>query len=65
MITIAGDGARTNPDAGWDLRGVADDPNPTYACPNGTSLLEMDTLKVFFYDAGSGKWLGPDGEERS
>ena len=63
MITNASDAGATNT-SGWDLRGKASDPNPSYECPNGTSLFEFDSRKVFFYDAATGKWLGENGEER-
>ena len=37
----------------WDLRCMSTDPNPvdTENFPDGISLFEKDTFKVFFFDA--------------
>ena len=55
MVTYAGDGARTNPDMGWDLRGLSADAKPT-DIPNGSTFLEMDTGKVYAFDAENTQW---------
>lgn len=55
MVTYAGEGARTNPDMGWDLRGLSSDEKPTDV-PNGSTFLEMDTSKVFAFDKTNTQW---------
>lgn len=55
MVTYAGEGARTNPDMGWDLRGLSSDEKPT-TLPNGSTFLEMDTGNVYVFDAENEQW---------
>ena len=53
----------------WDLRGLSTDPNPSEDeiryMPDGTSLFEKDTFKVFFLDKPNNQWIGENGEVRS
>lgn len=53
----------------WDLRGLSTDPNPSEeeakVFPDGISLFEKDTRKVFFFDKPNNQWLGKNGEVRS
>lgn len=39
-----------------DIRCKSTDSKPT-GVPNGSSLIEMDTGKVYFFDADSSQWL--------
>lgn len=55
MVTYAGDGARTNPEMGWDLRGLSADEKPT-ELPNGSTFLEMDTGDVYIFDEEHYQW---------
>lgn len=55
MVTYAGDGARTNPIAGHDLRGLSSDTKPTDV-PNGSTFIEMDTGNVFMFDEQNSQW---------
>lgn len=55
MYTYAGDGARTNPNMGHDLRGLSADTKPMDV-PNGSTFLEMDTGKVFAFDEENKLW---------
>lgn len=34
-----------------------DTPKPTEGVGNGSALIEMDTSKVYFFDAGNSEWL--------
>ena len=40
------------------FRGLEDDDKPD-GVPNGSDYLEMDTGKMFYYDAENGTWLDP------
>ncbi len=39
-----------------------DTPKPTGAVLNGRAFIEMDTGKIYFYDAESGEWREWGGE---
>lgn len=45
-----------------DLRGLSTDEKPTQignkAIGNGSSYIEIDTQKIYFYDADSQEWIG-------
>ena len=45
-----------------ELRGMSGDTKPTIIenkiIENGSTLLEMDTQKIFFFDADSQEWKG-------
>lgn len=56
MVTIAGDGARNNPDAGLDYRGLSSDTKPTANVPNGSTFLEMNTGNVYIFDKENTTW---------
>ena len=40
-----------------DVRCLSTDTKPTEHIANGSSLVEMDTGKVYFYDADNEQWL--------
>lgn len=65
MAVTNASGSGTTIHEGWDLRCKHTDPNPAGDYPNGASLFEMDTFKVYFYDADTGKWIRKNGEVRS
>ena len=59
-------GHPTTMDGGFDLRCLATDPNPNPDdYPDGQSLFEKDTFKVWFLDKDSGQWIRKNGEVRS
>ena len=37
--------------------GLSDDTKPTEGVGNGSAFIEMDTSKVYFFDAGNSEWL--------
>ena len=37
--------------------GLSTDSKPTEGVGNGSALIEMDTSKVYFFDAGNSEWL--------
>lgn len=39
-----------------DLRGLSTDSKPTNNIPNGSTFIEMDSGKVYMWDAGNGQW---------
>lgn len=55
MVTNASDGEVTVT-TGWDLRGLSTDNKPTDV-PNGSTFLEMNTSKVYVFDAENSQWL--------
>lgn len=42
----------------WDIRGLSTDEKPVKNVPNGSSFTEMDTQKVFFFNAETETWIG-------
>ena len=54
MVTNAYDGEVTM-HTGYDLRGMSTDTKPTDV-PNGSTFWEMDTGKVYGFDAGGKIW---------
>ncbi len=38
-----------------DVRGLSTDTKPT-TCPNGSTFVEMDTGKVYIFDAENAQW---------
>lgn len=56
MVTIAGDGTQSNPDAGLDYRGLSSDTKPTENVPNGSTFLEMNTGNVYIFDKENSSW---------
>lgn len=40
-----------------EIRGLSTDTKPTENITNGSSFIEMDTGKIYFYDAISKQWL--------
>lgn len=40
-------------------RGLSDDTKPTDGVPNGSDFLEIDTGKVWYYDAEGETWIDP------
>ena len=53
-------------DGAYDLRIMSTDPNPNPDdYPDGISLFEKDTFKVFFLDKDTGNWIRKNGEVRS
>lgn len=39
-----------------EYRGLSTDTKPT-SCGNGSVFIEMDTGKIYFFDASTGDWL--------
>ena len=39
-----------------DIRGLSTDNKPTVNIPNGSTFIEMDSGKIYFYDADSNEW---------
>ena len=39
-----------------DLRGLSTDNKPTTNIPNGSTFIEMDSGKVYMWDAGNEQW---------
>lgn len=59
-------GATTTMHGDIDLRCMSSDPNPNPDdYPDGQSLFEKDTFKVWFLDKPAGKWIRKNGEVRS
>lgn len=59
-------GHPTTINGGFDLRLKSTDPNPNPDdYPDGVSLFEKDTFKVFFLDKDTGQWITKGGEVRS
>lgn len=56
---------QSEPDAGGELRsvvlsemrGLSTDEKPTQNVANGSSFIEMDTGRIFFFDEANGRWL--------
>ena len=40
----------------YEYHGISTDTKPLN-CPNGSIFLEMDTSKIYFYDAAGAQWL--------
>lgn len=38
------------------LYGLSTDEKPTYRISNGTAFVEMDTHKIYFFDAANATW---------
>lgn len=38
------------------LYGLSTDAKPTYRISNGTAFIEMDTSKLYFFDAANAQW---------
>ena len=51
----------TSEDKGVEFRGLSDDEKPTDIdgkdIPNGSVFIEMDTLKIYFWDSNSEEWV--------
>lgn len=46
-----------NSEGEFDLRGLSTDTKPTgERVPNGSAFVEMDTGKVYMYDAANAQW---------
>ena len=60
MITFTGV-SKTETDHQYDFSGLSTDTKPTIAdypnMRNGSSFLEMDTKKIYFYDADNDAWV--------
>ena len=60
MITYTGK-SKTETDYQYDFEGLSTDTKPTIAdypnMRNGSSFLEMDTKKIYFYDADNAQWV--------
>lgn len=60
MITYTGL-SKTNNDYCYDFNGLSSDTKPTIAdypdMVNGSSFFEMDTKKIYFYDANGDTWV--------
>lgn len=60
MITFTGK-SKTETDYQFDFEGLSTDTKPTIAdypsMRNGSSFLEMDTKKIYFYDAENAQWV--------
>jgi len=41
----------------YDMIGLSTDEKPTSNIPNASSFYEMDTKKIFFFDAENKVWL--------
>lgn len=48
----------SNTNMAMHYRGMQDDTKPTDA-PNGSDFLEMDTGKMWYFDADSSTWVDP------
>ena len=51
MITVANTGNI------YDLRGLSTDVKPTEKIGNGSTFIEIDTSKIFFFNADSNEWV--------
>lgn len=40
----------------WDIRGLSTDTKPIDGVPNGSTFYEIDTQKVFKFDADTNTW---------
>lgn len=53
--------SKTNNDYTYDFNGLSTDTKPTIAdypdMKNGSTFMEMDTKKLFFYDAENDDWV--------
>ena len=47
----------------YDVRCRSTDTKPTEGIPNGSTCIEIDTGKLFLFDATSGEWCDTDPEE--
>lgn len=41
----------------WEMRGLSTDVKPIEGVPNGSTFTEMDTRKVFFFNAETKTWI--------
>ena len=59
MIAIAREGIniKDKDNALLDIRGLSTDAKPTKDISNGSSFIEMDTGKIYFFDADNKEWL--------
>lgn len=48
----------SNTNMAMHYRGMEDDTKPTSA-PNGSDFLEMDTGKIWYFDAENSEWVDP------
>lgn len=60
MVTYTGV-AMTNSDYQYDFNGLSSDTKPLIAdfpkLKNGSSFFEMDTKKIYFYNAENDEWV--------
>lgn len=60
MITFTGI-SKTETNYEYDFTGLSSDTKPTIAnypnMRNGSSFMEMDTKKIYFYDAENDDWV--------
>ena len=60
MITYTGN-SKTETNSRYDFEGLSTDTKPTIAdfpkMQNGSSFFEMDTKKIYFYNADSDQWV--------
>lgn len=60
MISYTGN-SKTENDYKYDFEGLSTDQKPTLEefadMGNGSSFLEMDTKKIYFYDADNNQWI--------
>lgn len=60
MITYTGN-SKTEKDYQYDFEGLSTDTKPTIedfpSMRNGSSFFEMDTKKLYFYDADNEQWV--------
>lgn len=60
MITYTGN-SKTETGQRFDFEGLSTDTKPTLAdypsMMNGSSFLEMDTKKIYFWDADNEQWV--------
>lgn len=60
MVTFTGM-SKTDNDYQYDFNGLSSDTKPLIAdypnMKNGSSFLEMDTKKIYFYDAENNEWV--------
>ena len=60
MVTFTGV-SKTNSDYQYDFEGLSTDEKPTLAdnpnMKNGSSFFELDTKKIYFWDATNETWV--------
>lgn len=49
----------------YDFFGLSTDDKPFFEVPNASSFYEMDTMRVWLFDAGNGVWWAQDGSGES